>query len=278
MFHFGVIHYNFPGFSFEQFLTFAAETGYKYLELNLPDIWEESVEHPLSGNDMVRQAQKTEAVRKQVESFGLKVSALAARNDFVQTDPAQVEFQVARMRGVAEQARLLMEKPILRTEGGFPKDSVRPEEYYVAMVDCFGRCTGFLDELGVDIAVDNHGLITNDAELLLRVLRHINHPRVGSNLDTMNLRWWGHSVEECNRFYTELAPFVKHVHLKDGFGSRENYKGAALGEGEIDLQHAITALSACDYNGVYCAEYEGSELEGGVGYRKCFEWMKSHLR
>ena len=50
-----------------------------------------------------------------------------------------------------------------------------------------------------------------------------------------------------------------------------------LGDGEVDLHHAIAALKNAGYEGVFCAEYEGKETEGGVGYKKCFEWMQQNL-
>ena len=263
----GFIHYNWPGFSFDDFLRFAEENGAGYVELQLTDVCEED------NFDEERAA----LVRTQVESHGLKVSALAARNDFVQSDPDAVAFQVDRMRRVAHLATVLCDEPILRSEGGAPKDSV-PQEYWGdALYECFARCTSFADEMGVTLAIDNHGIVTNDGDLLIALLKRVNHPRIGSNLDTMNFRWADNSIEECNRFYTQLAPFVKHTHLKDGTGSFKEYRGAALGEGEIDLLHALSCLKNTGYSGVYLAEYEGSETANGVGYGKCLEWMKAHL-
>jgi sugar phosphate isomerase/epimerase len=147
-----------------------------------------------------------------------------------------------------------------------------------ALYECFARCADFLEATGVTLAIDNHGIVTNDGDLLLGLLKRLDNPRIGSNLDTMNFRWAGHDIATCNRFYSELAPYVKHTHLKDGFGSMKEYRGQALGEGEIDLQHALESLRDANYNGVYLAEYEGKETEGGVGYRKCFEWMKANVR
>ena len=263
----GFIHYNWPGFSFDEFLRFAAETGAGYVELQLTDVCEGD------NFDEERAAQ----VRREVESHGLKVSALAARNDFVQGDPEAVAFQVDRMKRVAQLATILCDEPILRSEGGAPKDSVPQENWGDALYECFARCTGFADELGVTLAIDNHGIVTNDGDLLLALLRRVNHPRIGSNLDTMNFRWAANSITDCNRFYAELAPFVKHTHLKDGFDSFKEYRGAALGEGEIDLAHALTSLQNAGYDGVYLAEYEGPETASGVGYRKCIEWMKTNV-
>ena len=129
----------------------------------------------------------------------------------------------------------------------------------------------------MSIALDNHGIATNDGDWQLSVFERIGSKRLGTNLDTMNYRWFGHDIQTCNRFYEMLAPHVLHMHLKDGADSRENYKGAALGEGEIDLAHALRCVKQAHYQGVWCAEYEGPEPEGGVGYEKCCQWMKTHI-
>lgn len=265
----GVIHYNFPGFSFEQFLAFAAESGCGYVELHLSDVWGET--------SPAAPERRAEEVKKLVASHGLRVSALGAHNDFVQLDAAAIESQVARMRQVCVLSKILDDEAVVRTEGGAPKDEVPEARWEDAMYECFSRCTEFVEELGAKLAIDNHGYVTNNGDLLISLLNRIDHPGIGSNLDTMNLRWFGNSLDECNRFYRTLAPRVLHTHFKDGFDGRENYRGAALGEGEIDLCYALQALRESGYNGVFCAEYEGPEPENGVGYRKCVDWLKANV-
>jgi len=105
----------------------------------------------------------------------------------------------------------------------------------------------------------------------------VNSPRLGLNLDTMNYRWFGHDLETIDRYYEMVAPHVFHVHLKDGRGSRAEYVGTALGEGEIHLEHAVASLRRAGYQGVWCAEYEGPKAESADGYRKCLAWMRTHI-
>jgi sugar phosphate isomerase/epimerase len=264
----GVIHYNWPGFSFEEYLRFAAESGYRYVELMVSDVWREGDEQP---------ERSAESVRRQVESHGLRVSALGAGNDFIQPDVASVTAQVDRMKRIAELTKLLDEEAVIRSEGGQPKASVPEERWLDAMHECFARCAEWVDALDVGIAIDNHGLVTNDGDLLFAVIQRVNHPLIGANLDTMNFRWYGHDIATCNRFYEMLAPHALHTHMKDGFDSRANYRGAALGDGEIDLAHALNCLQRANYQGVYTSEYEGPEAAGGVGYRKCAEWLKARI-
>jgi len=125
------------------------------------------------------------------------------------------------------------------------------------------------------MAVDNHGYVTNDPRVLLRALELADSPYAGSNLDTMNLRWWGNAVEDLPKIYKDLAPYVFHTHMKDGTGVRGEYRGAALGDGEIPLEIAVAELVAAGYKGPWVAEWEGKG-DKGEGYAACLQWMKLH--
>jgi len=266
----GVIHYNFPGYSFTDFLKYASQTGYGYVELSTGgDVWGRGADNP---------ERKAESVRKEVESFGLKVSALSAENDFIVLEEEAVKAQVERMGRVCRLARILG-ADVIRTEGGSPKDSVPKERWVEAMAGCLTRCIGFAEKNDVRLAVDNHGHVTNDGDLQVELFQRVGSERVGANMDTMNYRWAGHSLDKIAHFYEIVAPYTFHTHMKDGTGSLREYRGAALGEGEIDLKHAIKCLKDAGYDGAYCAEYEGPEGAdtGFRGYKKCFEWLKANL-
>ena len=262
----GVIHYNFPGYSFTDFLKYASETGYGYVELSVGDVWGKGVDNP---------ERKAEEVRKQVESSGLKVSALAAGNDFIVLEEKAIEAQVERMGRICGLANILG-TDVIRTEGGNPKDSVPKDRWVEAMAGCLTRCIDFAEKNDVYLAVDNHGHVTNDGDLQIELFQRVGSDRVGANMDTMNYRWAGHSLDKIAHFYEIVAPYTLHTHMKDGTGSLGEYRGAALGEGEIDLAYAVKCLRNAGYEGVWCSEYEGQE-GSDVGYRKCFEWLKANL-
>ena len=262
----GLIHYNAPGATLAGFLDYAAETGFGCVELQIADVW------PKEETDPERRA---EAVRRELEPRGLRASALAAGNDFVVLEDEAVKAQVARLKRICGLAKLLGTQ-VLRTEGGSPKQSVPEARWAEAIADCLNRCREFIEPMGIRLAVDNHGVVTNKAELEVEVLSRVDSPNVGLNLDTMNYRWFGHDLTTVDRYYEMVAKQVFHTHLKDGRGSRADYVGAALGEGEIHLKHAVACLTQAGYQGDWCAEYEGRE-DSAQGYRKCLEWMRRNL-
>jgi len=263
---FGLIHYNAPGANLEEFLRYAVDSGFDCTELQNRDVWPEGEEHP---------ERRAEEARALADRLGIAISAFSAGNDFVVLEEDVVAAQVARMKRICDLAEILGTK-VIRTEGGQPKESVPEDRWVDAMAGCFRRCLEFAEPRGIRFAVDNHGYVTNAPGILPALFEAVPSPSVGTNLDTMNYRWWGNSVEECDRLYEQVASKTFHTHLKDGTGSRKEYVGAALGEGEIHLDHAVRTLKAAGYQGPWIAEYEG-RTDSAEGYRKCLEWMKAHI-
>ena len=265
----GIIHYNLPKeWSLADFLQYCRDTGFEYVELSVGDIWDES-----DASSDPRQG--AEQVRAQVDALGLQVSALSSGNDFVLLDEAEIRAEVVRMRRICEAAPILGTQ-IIRTEGGRPKDAVPESRHVEAMAGCLTRCLEFVEPAWIKLAVDNHGLVTNNADLQVELFQRVGSKNVGANLDTMNYLWAGNDPGEIDRFYEIIAPYTFHTHMKDGEGSLQDYVGAVLSEGKITLAHAVACLRKAGYDGAYCAEYEGT-LPTPEGYKKCLDWMKANL-
>ena len=159
----GLIHYNYASKSLDDFLKFTSETGFSYVELQIGDVWNSDVANP---------EQNAEAVRAQIEGYGLQVSALAAGNDFVVLEEETIQAQVARMERIAGLAKLLGTS-VLRTEGGAAKDAVPESRWVEAMAGCLTRCLEFAERNEVYLAVDNHGIVTNDGDLQVELFERV---------------------------------------------------------------------------------------------------------
>jgi len=112
------------------------------------------------------------------------------------------------------------------------------------------------------LGLENHGLLTNDADLEIEIIERVGSDNLGITVDTSNFRWYGHSLETVHGYLKRLAPYAVHAHIKDGSaqsGIREDYTATALGEGEIDVGMFIDQLKGCGYGGALCIEYEGKE-------------------
>lgn len=270
MAEFGLVHYNFPG-TLEEFLSYAQKNGFSCTELMPSDVWSEK-----SNESFANARERAERVRDLLETYGVRAAAVAPGNDFILDDEDSLKAQVERMYHMAELARMVG-TDLLRIDGGSPKPHIPVEKarYIDMIVKGISLCLEFVEKEGFRMALDNHGLVTNDADLQAEVIRQVGSKHVGANMDTMNYRWAGHDLDTVSRFYSTIAPYVMHTHFKDGIGSLREYQGTALGEGEIPLSDAVAALKDAGYQGPWLVEYEGKvPIEG---FRLGLEWLQAHL-
>jgi sugar phosphate isomerase/epimerase len=265
----GLIHYNFRG-SLEEFLDFAQATGFQCTELQVNDVWKSK-----EGESFAQAQENASRVREMLAGRGLRASALQAGNDFLLPDEQAMAAQVERMEKVCALARIL-DTSVLRIDGGWPKPDLSSDRFLDLVVDGLTRSRPFIEAEGFFLALDNHGLVTNDADFQIEVFRRVGSKNVGANIDTMNYRWAGHDIDTVKRFYKQIAPYVLHTHFKDGTGSRGSYIGLALGEGEIPLTYAVECLKEAGYEGPWVVEYEG-KTDSREGYRKGLEWLREHV-
>jgi len=262
----GLIHYRAPGDTTEEFVRWAAGAGFECVELRCADLEPEGVEDTVAN---------TKALKALLDEVGIVASAVSLGNDFVLLDDDAIAAQVERTRRLAE-LTLMLDCNIFRTEGGVRKDAVPEDREAEAIIRSVEAHLDLCEELDIYLAIDNHGVVSNDFELQLEVFETIDSDYVGANLDTMNYRWYGWDVDRLPEIYEAIAPWTMHTHMKDGRNSRAEYKGAALGDGEIPLDIVVQALKDAGYDGAYCAEYEGQE-SGDIGYKKCLAWMQENV-
>lgn len=125
-------------------------------------------------------------------------------------------------------------------------------------------------------AIENHGRATNDPNLMERILNEVGSDRLGITLDTANLYWWGHPLDEIYRIYERFAPRVFHTHCKSirypedkrnvkrEMGWAYDKYSCPVYEGDIDFKRLFAILRKAGYRGDLCIENEslGRVAEG----------------
>ncbi|MBN1445675.1 MAG: sugar phosphate isomerase/epimerase [Candidatus Omnitrophica bacterium] len=260
----GVINYNISNFSVEELFGWCGENGVQYVELQRKDVWPD-IEKPENA------VKETAAL---LQKYGISISQISSGSDFLQKTEEDINKQV---RMVGNMCRMIKDLGFnqLRIDGGWPKGGVAEKDYRDLVIKGVSKATEIAEKEGVYLALDNHGTVTNNIAFQTDILKTVKSKHLGANLDTMNYRWYGYKVDELRDIYKEIAPYAFHTHIKDGTGSREEYKGTVLGEGEIPLTGAIKIIKDAGYDGVWCVEYEGKE--GADGYKKSVSWLKQAL-
>lgn len=90
-------------------------------------------------------------------------------------------------------------------------------------------------DLGIMIAMENHGDLLDRGQQVLDFIREVNHPAVRVNYDTGNA--WYYSKGQINPVeeLALLAPVVAHVHVKTPKIVDDLLRWVALGDGILDL-------------------------------------------
>ncbi len=90
-------------------------------------------------------------------------------------------------------------------------------------------------DLGVVVALENHGDLVDRGQQVLDFIREINHPAVRVNYDTGNAWYYSKGAIDPVGELALLAPVVAHVHVKSPKIVEGLLRWVALGDGVLDL-------------------------------------------
>mgnify|MGYP001624350124 CR=1 FL=1 len=136
---------------------------------------------------------------------------------------------------------------------------------------------------GIKTCVENHGYVAQDSDRVERLFNAVAHDNFGILVDIGNFV----CVDEDNvTAVSRLAPYAVHAHAKDmyksavplpGYGQTRGcnyFKGAILGEGDVDVRKCVDVLKRAGYDGYLSIEFEGSE-DCVYGIEKGYEYLKN---
>ena len=171
----GAIHYNWSGCDLEGFAQRASEIGYRYCELQIGDIWDGE------SKNGKQTAETTRGIVGQIRDASLGGSGRqrlpASRQPRLGRANRALPLRLPNRHGHRALRRRLEPQ---RRGARRPWDGM--------LLEAFKRCADFLEEYDVRIALDNHGISTNDGDWQLSLIERVGSDRLGVNLDTMNYR------------------------------------------------------------------------------------------
>lgn len=194
-----------------------------------------------------------ESVKQEAQSLGLTVSGTAVGNDFAQPDAAKRREHVAMTKAWIEHS-VALGAPTLRVFAGGVREGQSEEEAFGNVVACLQECAELAAERGVLLALENHGGLTATAEGTLRLLRAVNRPGIGLNLD------FGNFTGDIYAQFAACAPYAVATHAKKSAHNRG--AGAPI---TVDYRQVGKIMDEAHYRGFLAIEYEEEEpAETGV--------------
>jgi sugar phosphate isomerase/epimerase len=205
----------FDGYPLEQALDELAGLGVRYVEpASVDKIFQHLVEADFCDA-------RAAWLRGQLAARGLACHSLSAHMDLTQAD--SVERFVRRLEFAAA-----VGAAIVNTIAGPTQNA----QGFRANIPAIGKRAR---DLGLVIALENHGDLLDREEQILAFIRDVDDPAVRVNYDTGNAWYYAKGRTDPVTELAMLAPVVAHVHVKSPMVTQGVLRWVALGEGELDL-------------------------------------------
>jgi len=175
---------------------------------------------------------------------GLDISGTAVRNDFCLPAGEKRDAQIAHVKRWIEYADML-DAPVIRIFAGNVQSGQSLSDAQRLVIEGIEECCQHAAEHGVYLALENHGGITEKVEDMLTIVRDVESPFFGVNLDTGNFR-----TADPYGDLAKLAPYAINVQVKV----------VVHAEGKsaepTDYARLATMLKSAGYRGYVVLEYE----------------------
>ena len=180
-------------------------------------------------------------------NLGLDISGTSVGNNFCLPDGPEREKQLALVRTWVDNAAEL-DAPVIRIFAGtIPKGDTEDNAVARAIAGIKASLP-YAIEKGVTLALENHGGITLTPAQILKLVKGVDSPNFGVNLDTGNFRGVDPYAE-----LAELAPYAVNVQVKTEITRKGKQKE------EADLSKVVGILRDAHYSGYVVLEYEAAE-------------------
>jgi sugar phosphate isomerase/epimerase len=177
---------------------------------------------------------------------GLAVNGTAVGNTFTHPPGERRSREIASVKKWIDHAQL-MGAPHVRVFAGALQGTSKEEAKKLA-IDALEECCEYAGRKGVFLGLENHGGIVAEADDMLEIVRAVQSPWFGINLDTGNFH-----TEDPYGDLARCAPYAVNVQLKTEIHKRGQKKGPA------DLPRLAGILREANYQGYVVLEYEAAE-------------------
>lgn len=151
----------------------------------------------------------------------------------------------------------------LRIFGGKVPKGVTDAQAVDWIVEGMKPACDYAGKKGITLGIEDHSGVTQTASVCLEIMRRVNSPFAGINLDITHFvpspaeRDGYAQIEAC-------LPYATHAHIRELFDDRE----------PIDLDRVWQMFAKAGYKGYMSAEYEGQE-DPMTGVPKLVEKIKT---
>ncbi|HEX3134907.1 MAG TPA: sugar phosphate isomerase/epimerase family protein [Planctomycetota bacterium] len=187
-------------------------------------------------------------VRRHAFLRGVAVTGTSLGNNFLRLTKEERADEIRAVKSWIDHAAHLG-APHLRVFAGTAPTGMDEATARSLVIESLVECAGYAGLNGVMLGLENHGGPTSDPDSLLSIVRAVESPWLGINLDSGNF----HTADPYADF-ARCAPYAVNVQVKAVI----KRKGAAAVEAS-DYGRLATILREAKYQGFVALEYEEDE-------------------
>ncbi len=186
------------------------------------------------------------SLRRLAYRCGVQIYSIAVRTELTRAEQKDRDAEVENIRRWVDVASALGAGHI-RVFGGNLRGGATEEQAVPWVVECLQRGAEIAGSQGVILGLENHGGITLRAERILEIVRKVNSPWVGINLDT------GNFPQDPFRQMEMCLPYAVNVQVKSEMVHEDGTRGPQ------DWDRVVKLVASTGYKGYLSLEYEAKE-------------------
>ena len=276
--------------TFEEVISFAAQTGYSCVEIMCWPVGK--AERRYAGVTHINVAdlskKKIDEIHNTLEQKGVTISGLGYYPNPLEANKKNADRYVAHIKKVIDAAQRLGLENVNTFIGRDHQSSV--EDNFKRFRKVWPGIVKYAEKRGVKIGIENCPMFfTNDEwpggknlasspAIWRRMFEEIPSDNFGLNYDPSHLVW---QFMDYIRPIYEFKERIFHVHIKDAKLMREKLNDVGIlatplsfhspklpGLGDVDWGKFFSALTDIGYDGAACVEVEDRSYEGSLQMRK----------
>jgi len=174
---------------------------------------------------------------------GMPFSGLAIGADLCQSDETKRKDTLETVRKWVDATELLGASH-LRVFGDKLPAGATDQQGVQWVVETFKPACDYAATKGIILGLETHSGLSTKAANIVEILRRVDSPYAGCNLDISNFRENPYEqIEAC-------LPYATHTHIRDFYGEHRT---------PLDLDRVWQSFARSGYKGYMSAEYEGEE-------------------
>jgi sugar phosphate isomerase/epimerase len=187
-------------------------------------------------------------IRRHAFLQGLAISGTAIGNSFTHEAGPKRDAEMALVKKWIDDAAVMGAPHIRVFAGGQPAGASR-EEAKRRCIEALEESAHYAGQAGIFLGLENHGGIVAESRDILDIIRAVQSPWVGINLDTGNFH-----TEDPYADLAACAPYAVNVQVK-----AEIHRRGKPGPEPSDLPRVAQILRQANYQGYVALEYESAE-------------------